>query len=135
MNPNPTTHNRSTDRPPLLVYGIMAGLVLWLVLASWGFAGSGYTDVALVVITGFFVVVTMIPFLLWRTWRAHRESADSTEARLPLADWISSSFETWQGRMKGANALVEMTLPIAAAAIGMTAFAIVFHYAALHASA
>jgi hypothetical protein len=36
--------------------------------------------------------------------------------------------------VKGSNAAAEIILPIAAAAVGMTAFAIVFHYAAQHAS-
>jgi hypothetical protein len=41
--------------------------------------------------------------------------------------------ETWQDRVRGRDAAIEITLAIAAAAVGMTAFAIVFHYAAAHA--
>ena len=36
MTPN-TAH--STDRLPYPLYAIVAGLVLWLVIASWGFMG------------------------------------------------------------------------------------------------
>jgi hypothetical protein len=131
MNDDPM--RPSTDRLPNSVYAIVAGLVLWLVLAAWGFAGPGYSDLSLAIITGFFLMVLGIPFLLWRVWRANRDPAMSDE-RLPLADWASSQFETWQDRVKGANAAVEIILPVAAAAIGMTAFAIVFHYVAAHAS-
>jgi hypothetical protein len=47
---------------------------------------------------------------------------------LRFSDWAAGQFETWQDRVKGANAAAEIILPIAAAAVGMTAFAIVFHY-------
>ena len=53
--------------------------------------------------------------------------------KIGFRDWASGQFETWQERVKGANAAVEILLPVAAAAVGMTAFAIVFHYAATHA--
>lgn len=90
MSSNPD--NRSTDRLPVLIYAVLAGFVLWMVLAAWGFAGPGYADVTLTVVTGFILVAMAIPFILWRVARAN------------------------------------------AAAVGMTAFAIVFHYAAVHAS-
>lgn len=125
--------NTSTDTLPLSVYAALVGFVLWMVIAAWGFAGPGYADVTLTVITGFFLVVIAIPFVLWRVWRANREpKAEGRHER--FADFAAGDFETWQDRVKGRNAAAEIILPIAAAAVGMTAFAIVFHYAALHAS-
>ena len=50
------------------------------------------------------------------------------------SDWAAGQFETWQDSQKGSTAAAEIILPIAAAAVGMTAFALVFHYAAQHAS-
>ena len=126
--------NISTDRLPPVIYLAIVGLVSWMILAAWGFAGPGYADVALTVVTGFFIVVIAIPFILWRVARASRDPADRPEAPLRFGDWASGQFETWQDRVKGSNAAAEIILPIAAAAIGMTAFAIVFHYAALHAA-
>jgi hypothetical protein len=43
-------------------------------------------------------------------------------------EWMTGSFDTWQDRVKGHNAAVEVLLPMAAIAIGMTAFAIVLHF-------
>jgi FtsH-binding integral membrane protein len=131
MNSKPES---STDRLPPLVYLALVGFVAWMVLAAWGFAGPGYADVALVVVTGFFVIVIAIPFILWRVWRANRAPSDAPERRLEFSEWAACQFETWQDSLKGSNAAAEIILPIAAAAIGMTAFAIVFHYAAQHAS-
>ena len=133
MNSDPR-HARSTDRLPLLVYVALVGLVLWMVLAAWGFAGPGYADVALTVVTGFFVVVIAIPFILWRVSRRDPDLPKSSDKSPGFSEWASGEFEIWQGRVRGSDAAVEIILPIAAAAIGMTALAIVFHYAAMHAS-
>jgi FtsH-binding integral membrane protein len=131
MNPQ---RGSSTDRLPPLIYLALVGLVSWMVLAAWGFAGPGYADVALVVVTGFFVIVIGIPFILWRVWRANRTPTEAQQQPTRFEDWAAGQFETWQDSVKGSNAAAEIILPIAAAAVGMTAFAIVFHYAAQHAS-
>jgi hypothetical protein len=132
MNSDPA-NNTSTDRLPPLIYVTLVGLVAWMVLAAWGFSGPGYADVALTVVTGLLIVVIAIPFVLWRVARANRDGAED-EPSPDFDDWASGQFETWQDRVKGSNAALEIILPVAAAAIGMTALAIVFHYAALHAS-
>jgi hypothetical protein len=82
-------------------------------------------------VTGFLIVVIAIPFVLWRVGRANDPDGEEPQR---FRDWASGRFETWQDRQQGANAAVEIILPIAAAAVGMTALAIVFHYAAAHAS-
>src|SRR5215470_16038731 len=122
----------STDRLPLVVYGIVAGFVAWMALAAWGFAGAGYADLSLAVVTGLLIVAIAIPFVLWRVWRANTD--ERADDRMSFDDWKSSQFETWQDQQKGSQAATEIVLPIAAAAVGMTAFAVVFHYAAAHAS-
>ena len=48
-----------------------------------------------------------------------------------LREWMTRDFDTWQDRVKGRNAAVEVLLPMAAIAIGMTAFAIVLHFTAV----
>ena len=122
----------STDRLPYGVYASLVGLVAWMALAAWGFAGAGYADLSLAVVTGFLIMVIAIPFVLWRVWRAN--TGGEPERKIPFDEWRAGQFETWQDRVKGSNAVIEIILPIAAAAVGMTAFAIVFHYAASHAS-
>ena len=123
----------STDRLPLAVYAALIGFVAWMALAAWGFAGPGYADLSLTVVTLFLLIATAIPLVLWRVWRANSDPQTESK-REPFADWAAGDFETWQDRVKGRNAAAEIILPIAAAAVGMTALAIVFHYAAAHAS-
>jgi len=128
---SPRNNNVRTDRLPLGVFALLAGFVLWMVIAAWvGFAGPGYTNVALTVVTGLLLVAIGIPFVLWRMVRA---SDPDLEKPKTLREWSSTQFETWQDQQKGSEAATEIILPIAAAAVGMTAFAIVFHYVAAHA--
>ena len=127
------TRKISTDRLPISVYGALVGFVLWMAIAAWGFASPDYADVTLTVVTGFLLVAIAIPFILWRVARANGADNKATPQR--FSDWASGEFETWQDRIKGADAAAEIILPIAAAAVGMTIFAVLFHYAAAHAGA
>lgn len=131
MNSDPK-NDASTDKLPVAVYAAVIGFVAWMALAAWGFAGPGYADLSLAVVTGLLIVVIAIPLVLWRVWRANNDG--QPDNRMSFSEWKSSQFEIWQDRQKGANAATEIILPIAAAAVGMTALAIVFHYAAAHAA-
>jgi hypothetical protein len=122
----------STDKVPLVIYAALIGFVAWMALAAWGFAGPGYADFSLAIVTGLLIVAVVIPLILWRVWSANSDTPPDN--RMSFGEWRSSQFETWQDRVKGSNAAAEILLPIAAAAVGMTVFAIVFHYAAAHAS-
>lgn len=122
----------STDRLPYGVYAALIGFTAWMVLAAWGFSGPGYSDLSLAVVTGFFIIVIGIPVVLWRVWRASMDG--EPEQTIGFGEWSAGEFETWQDRQKASSAATEIILPLAAAAVGMTAFAIVFHYAATHAA-
>ena len=96
MNSDPG--NNSTDRLPPLIYVALVGLVAWMVLAAWGFAGPGYADVALTVVTGFLIVVIAIPFILWNAWRAPTDARRTNQRRTSTTG--VSQFETWQDRVR-----------------------------------
>jgi len=76
-------NSSSTDRLPPLIYVALVGFVAWMVLAAWGFAGPGYADVALTVVTGFLALVVAIPFILWRVGRANRDGP--TRSMMPAS--------------------------------------------------
>jgi len=77
------------------------------------------------VITGLFAMAIVIPALLWLTW--HRNADDTGNSdHLSFRDWAAGEFETWTGSVKGANASVEILLPIAAVAVGMMMLGLVF---------
>lgn len=135
MTEEPARHNQpvSNQLHPL-IFKIVVGLVLWFVLAAWAsFDDNRYTGYLLVVVSGVFFIAIAIPTVLSRTARwAYGDEATRT-SNLSFRDWLSGQFNTWQERRKAADAAVEIVLPIAAAAIGMTTLGLVFHLAAIHA--
>ena len=116
------------DRPALsglhpYVYAAIAALVLWFIVSVWAaFAGDGYADWLLVVVSGFLMIFVALPFVLSCVTR---DDADDGSPRRSFRGWASREFDTWQYRVKGKNAAVEVLLPIAAIAFGMTAFGVV----------
>jgi hypothetical protein len=117
-----------SDRLHPIVYATVIGLALWLVLSVWGFAADGPTDYLLVIVSGFIFIFAMIPLTLWRMSARHPKTPPETDERpQTFREWAAGEFDTWQDHVKGANAAIEVLLPIAAVAFGMTAFAIVLH--------
>ena len=116
-----------------LVYKIMAALAAWFVVSSWAFAGGGATDLALTMVTFIFLIGVGIPSLIGRIRRAHRsERPDDDESTsgddTVYGNWAGDEVELWTGPVKGKMAAIETILPIAAAALSMTAFALVLHF-------
>jgi hypothetical protein len=116
------------------VYTIVIGLTAWFVLAVWLFAGGGLSDYLLFVVSGFMFVCIALTLIL---------SCVTTVEKLPtgepprrersvqqsLHDWARSTFGTWGGSLNGKQAMVQVLLPFAAAAVGMTVIGILFHFA------
>ena len=113
-----------------VVYMAVIGLALWFVLSAWGFATDGYTDYLLVVVSGFIFAVLALTSALWWLWWKNRRRDANQEEHESLRAWAAGDLDTWQDRVKGRNAAIEMLLPIAAVAFGMTAFGIVLHFTA-----
>jgi hypothetical protein len=112
-------------------------LLIWFVTAAWLlFGGSGYIELALTMISVLVFMVIAIPAVLWRVKErnSHTDSIDSNRSHTPgetqpLGLWLQGEFTTYSGREKRSAAIVEMLLPIAAVAFGITALGIVFDLA------
>jgi hypothetical protein len=104
------------------VYYTIIALAVWLVAAVWAFFSSGsYTALVLAVVTGFFTMIIGLSLILSRVGR-------SGESRRPVRyrDWALGNFEVRQSRFSGREAALQVVLPIAAAAVGMTLIGLVF---------
>ncbi len=122
-----TKNHGATTRFHPFVYKAMIGLGAWMALSAWGFFASDHTGYFLAIVTGFVFMVIVLPFQLWRIRRhGHDPRLKSEEGRIALADWLSGDFDAWQERLKGWDALAGSLLPIAACALGMMVFAILF---------
>ena len=130
--------NHEQQRPPVTsrahpgIYVIVIGLTIWFIAAAWSFAGAGVTNYLLFVVSGFLGVAIVLPLILFRVARA-RPSLQGHSPRgreqPPLREWVHWDYDTWTGRLSGASAAAQILLPIAAAAIGMTAIGIAYRLA------
>lgn len=113
------------------IYMAAAVLLVWFVVAAWLlFGGSDYIGLALAVITVLVAMMISIPLALWRTNRTAQGSNVSSrateQASEPLDTWMRGRFATWTDQEKGSMAAIEILLPLAAVAFGITALGIVF---------
>jgi hypothetical protein len=115
------------------VYVAVIGLVLWFVVWVWSFSEVGVTDYLLFIVSGFFFIAVMLPLVLSRVGRPHDatngNAAEDNNTPPSFRDWTRWDFNTWQGRLTGTQAAVQILLPIAAAAFGMMALGIAFRIA------
>ena len=118
----------STSSLHARVYTLLILFSAWFALAVWGFAGGGLSNYLLVIVSGFIFVVVALQLILSRVGRPRKASAGD-DSQPSLRDWATWDFETWQDRQSGAQAALHILLPIAAAALGMTAFGILFQIA------
>jgi hypothetical protein len=113
------------------IYMAGAGLLVWFVVAAWLlFGGSGYIELALAMISVLVFMALAIPLALWRTNLTARRSAISSRApeqgSESLDKWLRGRFATWTDQERGSTAAIEILLPLAAVAFGITALGIVF---------
>jgi hypothetical protein len=108
------------------VYVTVISLAIWLILSVWLFAGTGVTDYLLFVVSGFIAVVVSLVLILSRV--GHK--AATSQADLPpWREWTQWDFEIGQGgdrsQLSSKQAAMQILLPIAAVAFGMTLFGVV----------
>jgi len=132
------THSGSPRRVsshlhPLIHLGA-AGLLIWFVTAAWLlFSGSGYIELALTMISVLVFVAIGTPLALWRSkvtaQRSDAAISATGQTSESLGAWLQGQFATWTGQEKGSTAAIEILLPLAAVAFGITALGIVFELA------
>jgi hypothetical protein len=118
----------SSDALHPRVYKAMVVLALWLVLSAWGFfTDRGYIVLALSVVTWLCAVAVVLPSVLAAIGRGDAARRTEQRAGLPLTfrDWARGDFACSGGRIRGSLAAIEIFVPLAAVAIGMTLFALV----------
>jgi hypothetical protein len=117
------------------VYTLIVIFTAWFGLAVWSFAGGGLSNYLLVIVSGFIFVVVALALILSHVGGKH-EAMTRESSKMSLRDWAAADFETFGNetsenkirgdRLSGAEAALHILLPIGVAAIGMTAFGIIF---------
>ena len=133
--PVPARHNRPNDELHPLIYQSIVGLTIWLVLSIWAlFSRGAYVGLILAVITLFFLVAVGIPALIWLTWRRNAGLNAQHDYVPSFSEWAMHPFATRTGGIRGREAAIQILLPIAAVAFGMTLFGLAFLFAVPHLS-
>ena len=91
------------------VYLLLVGFALWFALAVWGFAGGGLSNYLLVIVSGFIFIVVALQLILSRVGRTER-AAQNEDNQPSLRDWAAEDFDTWQGRLSGGQAALQILL-------------------------
>ena len=132
------THARSpqgvSDHLHPRIHMAAAGLLIWFVIAAWLlFGGSGYIDLALAMISVLVFMAVVIPLALWRTSLTAQRSDGLPHAAEETSDtfdrWLRGRFATWTDQESARTAAIEVLLPLAAVAFGITALGVVFNLA------
>lgn len=136
MSEHPSRPNHPVhDALHPVIYQTIVGLTVWLVLSVWLLFDRGqYVALNLAVITAFFLIVTAIPLLIALTWWRNVLPDEHDPPPQRFGEWIASDFSTWTGKLTGGEAAMQILLPIAAVAIGMTIFGLVFYFDVPHLS-
>jgi hypothetical protein len=121
-------HNRPVfDQIHPKLYAGAIGLMAWFALAAWIlFDRQDDIGLPLAIVSLFFFVAVLVPLALALVWRRHRAPQPSHPDRTSLRDWSAGDFAVWGSRVRGRDAAIDLLLPLAAVAFGLTAIGIVF---------
>ena len=128
MSREVVVHNKPVfDELHPWIYGIAAGLVAWFVLSAWVlFDRGGDIVLSLYFVTALLVMAVLLPWTLFEIWRKYRMPYERPPQETSLHDWASGSFAVWDARIHATHAAIDVLLPLAAVAFGLTAIGIVF---------
>ena len=120
-------HNKPVfDQLHPRVYAGAVGLVAWFALAAWIlFDRQDDIGLPLMMASVLLLVAVLIPLTLAWVWRRHHAQDPHPEA-ISFRDWRTGDFAVWGSRLHGTEAAIDMLLPLAAVAFGLTAIGIVF---------
>jgi hypothetical protein len=120
-------HNKPVfDRLHPRVYAAAIGLVAWYALAAWIlFDHQDDIGLPLMMVSVLLLVAVLIPLALALVWRRHR-TPGARPGAISFTDWRAGDFAVWGSRLRASDAIIDLLLPLAAVAFGLTAIGIVF---------
>lgn len=120
-------HNKPVfDQLHPAVYGAAVGLVAWFALAAWIlFDRQSDIELPLGMVSVLFLVAVLVPWALSLVWKRH-VMPHQHPTKTSFRDWQAGDFAVWGSKLHGTHAAIDMLLPLAAVAFGLTAIGIVF---------
>jgi len=121
-------HNKPVfDQLHTRVYAAAIGLVAWFALAAWIlFDRQDDIGLPLAMVSVLLFVAVLIPLALALVWRSHHAPDYRHPEAISFREWRAGDFAVWGSRVRGTDAAIDLLLPLAAVAFGLTAIGIVF---------
>ena len=121
-------HNRPVfDQLHPNVYKAAVGLVALFVLAAWIlFDRQNDIGLPLAMVSVLLLVAVLLPWSLSLVWQRYELAHRRHPEKISYRDWKIGDFAVWGGKLRGTHAAIDMLLPLAAVAFGLTALGIVF---------
>jgi hypothetical protein len=128
MNRESVAHNKPVfDQLHPNVYGAAVGLVVWFALAAWIlFDRQNDIGLPLAMVSALLLVSVLLPWSLSLVWKKHQMPYPRHPNKISFRDWRIGDFAVWGGKLRGMHAAIDILLPLAAVAFGLTALGIVF---------
>ncbi len=109
------------------VYKAAVGLVAWFAVAAWLFFDrENDIGLPLAIVSTLLLVAVLLPWSLSLIWQKHEMAYRRHPEKILYRDWKIGDFAVWGSTLRGTHAAIDMLLPLAAVAFGLTALGIVF---------
>src|SRR5258708_36610470 len=113
------------------VYGAAVGLVAWFAVAAWIlFDRQSDIGLPLAMVSVLLLVAVLLPWALSLIWKKYQLPYQRHPDKTSFHDWSAGDFAVWGSKLRGTDAAIDMLLPLAAVAFGLTALGIIFLIAA-----
>jgi len=121
-------HNRPVfDQLHPNVYKAAVGLIALFVLAAWIlFDRQNDIGLPLAMVSVLLLVAVLLPWSLSLVWQKYETAHRRHPEKISYRDWKIGDFAVWGSKLRGTHAAIDMLLPLAAVAFGLTALGIVF---------
>jgi hypothetical protein len=129
MNRELVPHNRPVfDQLHPAIYAAAVGLVAWFAVAAWIlFDRQNDIGLPLAMVSLLLLVAVLLPWSMFLIWERHQtEHHHRHPNKVSFHDWRTGEFVVWGSRLRSSHAAIDMLLPLAAVAFGLTALGIVF---------
>jgi hypothetical protein len=109
------------------VYAAAIGLVVWYAVSAWLlFDRKDDIGLPLAMVSVLLLVAVLLPLALVLVRKRHPLPDQPRPDQLSFHDWSVGDFAVWGARLHGSHAAINVLLPLAAVAFGLTALGIVF---------
>jgi hypothetical protein len=109
------------------IYGTAAGLVVWFAVAAWlPFDRQRDIELPLVMVSVLLLMAVLVPWALSLVWKKYERPHQVHPHKAAFRDWKEADFAVWGSKLHGMHAAIDVLLPLAAVAFGLTAIGIVF---------